>query len=169
MRSALHALVGEIRNLPGEPAELSLPRAGAAAAHAEPLLPAALRQRVAAWLSAVAVRLDEVLPAQLAQAAQAWDQADDFVLADEAQRTEAAALRAAADLLAASTDAAARAAGVEARLVIDAVAGLVGLFERRFAGIVRLRLRSATPDLLVDERPFLDVGAAVREVARAWR
>jgi hypothetical protein len=169
MRSALHALVGEIRNLPGDPSELGLPRAGAAAAAPEALSPAALRQRLSAWLSAVAVRLDEVLPAQLAKAAQAWDQADDFVLADEEQRAEAAALRAAADLLASSIDPSARAAGVEARLVLDAVAGLVALFERRFAGIVRLRLRSATPDLLVGERPFLDVGAAVREVARAWR
>jgi len=188
MRSALHALVGEIRNLSndgaGDTAELGpsgaaagaersdkigLPRAGAAAATAEPLTVVALRQRVAAWLAAVAARLDEVLPVQLAKAAQAWDQADDFVLADEDIRTEAAALRAAADVLAASDEAAARAAGTEARLAIDATAGLLQLFERRFAGIVRLRLRSATPELLVDERPFLDVGAAVREVARAWR
>jgi len=120
-------------------------------------------------LGAVAQRLDEVLPVQLAQAAHAWDQADDFVLASEPLRVEAAALRSAADRLTTSAEAAEQAAGIETRLVIDAVAGLVALFERRFAGIVRLRLRSATPELLVDERPFLDVGAALREVARAWR
>jgi len=73
------------------------------------------------------------------------------------------------DVVTAGDDAAARATGVEARLAIDAVTGLISLVERRFAGIVRLRLRSDAPELLIDGRPFLDVAAALSEAARAWR
>jgi hypothetical protein len=45
----------------------------------------------------------------------------------------------------------------------------LSLLERRFAGVVRLRLRSERTELLVDGRPFLDVAAALSEAARAWR
>jgi hypothetical protein len=167
---ALNQLVQQIRELPGEPQELGPPRAGVATAAAEePPTAAALRRRVGAWLAELAERVAAVLPAQLMRAAQAWDQADDFALGDDETRAEAGRLRAAADVLAASDDAAACAAGIEARLVVDAVVGLLTLLERRFAGIVRLRLRSTTPTLLVDDRPFLDVAAALSEAARAWR
>ncbi len=165
----LAQLVEQIRALPGEAIELGLPRAGAAAPVPERLSASELRRRVGAWLNAVAGHVDAVLPVQLARAAQAWDQADDFALGDEQTRAEAARLRAAADALAAGDDAAARATGVEARLAIDAVTGLISLVERRFAGIVRLRLRSDAPELLIDGRPFLDVAAALSEAARAWR
>jgi hypothetical protein len=166
---ALLQLVEQIRALPGEATNLGLPRAGAAASVPERLTASELRRRVGSWLSAIAGHVDAVLPTQLARAAQAWDQADDFALGDDETRAEASRLRAAADVLAAGDDAAARATGVEARLAIDAVTGLVALVERRFAGIVRLRLRSETTELLIDGRPFLDVAAALSEAARAWR
>jgi hypothetical protein len=35
--------------------------------------------------------------------------------------------------------------------------------------LLRLRMRSNTPELLPDGRPFLDLGRALREVAEAWR
>jgi hypothetical protein len=166
---ALQQLVEQIRALPGEPTDLGLPRAAAGAPTAETLTAAALRRRVAAWLTEVAGHVDAVLPTQLARAAQAWDQADDFALGDEQTRAEAGRLRAAADALAAGQDPDARAAGVEARLAVDSVSGLLSLVERRFAGVVRLRLRSATPELLPEGRPFIDVAAALTEAARAWR
>jgi hypothetical protein len=166
---ALLQLVEQIRALPGDATNRGLPRAGAAAAVAEPLTAGELRRRVGAWMAAVAGHVAAVLPGQLAKAAQAWDQADDFVLITDQTRSEAARLRAAADALAGGSDTAARATGVEARLAIDAVAGLVALVERRFAGVVRLRLRSEQTELLVDGRPFLDVAAALAEAARAWR
>ena len=107
--SALLQLVEQIRALPGEATNLGLPRAGAAAAVPETLAPPELRRRVGAWLGVVGGHVAAVLPAQLARAAQAWDQADDFALVDDATRAEAARLRAAADMLAAGADEAARA------------------------------------------------------------
>ena len=59
--------------------------------------------------------------------------------------------------------------GLEASLGLDAAVGLAALLERRFAAILRLRLRSATPALTVDGRPFLDVAAALAEAGRRWR
>lgn len=167
----LEALVAQIRSLPGGGAERGLPRAAAAAGAGDeaPLTPAALRARAAALVAALAERVEAALPTALERATQAWDQADDFVILDGELGGEAAALRRAADALAQDDGAAARAAGIESRLLIDAAFGLVGLLERRFAAVVRLRLRSATPELIVDGRPFLDVAPALAEVARRWR
>jgi hypothetical protein len=62
-----------------------------------------------------------------------------------------------------------RAIALEGLLALDAAIALVRLFERRLAALLRLRLRSATPELLPEGRPFLDLGAALREAAGAWR
>ena len=65
--------------------------------------------------------------------------------------------------------AARRAVALEGLLAVDASVALTRLFERRFATLLRLRMRSNTPELLPDGRPFLDLGRALREVAEAWR
>jgi hypothetical protein len=168
---ALDTLVAQIRTLPGEPTELSLPRAAVRLSMASSALLgiAELRARTAALLAALAQRVDEAVPAALHLAQTAWDQVDAFAMLDDELRGETAALSLAADALATVEDAALRAAGVEARLAIDAAVGLVALVERRFAALVRLRLRSATPDLLIEGRPFLDVAAALGEASRRWR
>jgi hypothetical protein len=168
---ALDTLVAQIRTLPGEPTELSLPRAAVRPSLASSALLgiAGLRARTAALLAALAQRVDEAVPAALHLAQTAWDQVDAFAMLDDELRGETAALSLAADALATAEDAALRAAGVEARLAIDAAVGLVALVERRFAALVRLRLRSATPDLLIEGRPFLDVAAALWEASRRWR
>jgi hypothetical protein len=128
-----------------------------------------LRARTAALLAALAQRVDGAVLAALHLAQTAWDQVDAFAILDDELRGETASLALAADALASADDSLTRAAGVEARLAIDAAVGLVALVERRFATLVRLRLRSTTPDLLIDGRPFLDVAAALAEAARRWR
>ena len=62
-----------------------------------------------------------------------------------------------------------RAVALEGLLAIDLAIALVRLFERRLAALLRLRLRSATPELLPEGRPFLDLGRALHEAAEAWR
>jgi hypothetical protein len=169
---ALEALVEQIRSLPGsaEDLDLGMPRAAAHAAAATSTIDAAtLRARAAAWLASLATAVEDALPDALARATQAWDQADAFAVLDAPLRDEALALRRAGEALAEGDDEAARAAGVEARLLIDAAVGLVSLLERRFAAVLRLRLRSTTPELLIDGRPFLDVAAALAEAGRRWR
>jgi hypothetical protein len=79
-----------------------------------------------------------------------------------------AALRAQADSVAAEWRALGGPQAALALLTIDAVVDLVRLVERRLATLVRLRLRSRTPELVVDDRPFLDVPAALAEIARRW-
>lgn len=173
VHQALEALVERVRSLPDGGSELGLPRAAISAtappAPFAPPPPGELRARTGAWLSALAARLEASLPAALARATEAWDQADTFVVFDAELRDEGIALRRAAEVLAADEEATLRTAGREASLVIDAVVGLVSLLERRFAAILRLRLRSATPELVVDGRPFLDVAAALAEAGRRWR
>lgn len=164
----IEALVDQIRSLPGPAAERGLPRAAAVAEEAEAPAPATLRARAAALVAALGARVEAALPAALARALEAWDQADAFEILDGELRGEAAAVRGGAAALAASDDPAARAAGVETRLFVDAAFGLVSLLERRFAAVVRLRLRSATPELFAEGRPFLDVAAALGDAARRW-
>lgn len=169
---ALDTLVAQIRTLPGEPTELSLPRAAvrlSPTSAAVALTVPQLRSRTGALLAALAQRVEEAVPVALHLAQTAWDQVDAFAMLDDELRGETAALSLGADGLAASEDGVERAAGVEARLAIDAAVGLVALVERRFAALVRLRLRSETPDLLVDGRPFVDVAAALAEASRRWR
>jgi hypothetical protein len=170
---ALEALVAQVRSLPGGDAELGLPRAAisptAAPDVTAALAPAELRARLGAWLTALGARLESELPEALARATEAWDQADTFAIFDAGSRDEAIVLRRSAEALAVVEDVVARTAGVEASLAIDAAVGLISLLERRFAAILRLRLRSATPALTVGGRPFLDVAAALAEAGRRWR
>ena len=168
---ALERLVEQVRSLPGTDVELGLPRAaiGPAPDAGPSIEPAQLRARMAAWLGAMAARLETALPAALARATEAWDQADTVAAFDVELRDEAIALRRAAEALAAAEDVELRAAGLEATLTLDASVGLVSLLERRFAAILRLRLRSATPAWTIDGRPFLDIAAALAEAGRRWR
>lgn len=174
---ALDTLVAQIRTLPGEHLELSLPRAAVKpsalpavmAAASEPVELARVRARTAALLAALAQRVEEAVPAALHLAQTAWDQVDAFAILDDDLRAATASLSLVADALSADADTIVRAAGVEARLAIDAAVGLVALVERRFASLLRLRLRSSNPELIVDGRPFLDVAAALAEASRRWR
>jgi hypothetical protein len=167
---ALEALVEQIRSLPGTADDLGMPRAAATAVAAgADMEVAALRERAAAWLAALAAAVERALPDALARATQAWDQADAFAVLDAELRDQALTLWRAGAALAERDDGEARAAGLEARLLVDAAVGLVSLLERRFAAILRLRLRSGEPELLVDGRPFLDVAAALAEAGRRWR
>jgi hypothetical protein len=169
---ALYALLEQLRALPAD-GEVTpgLPRAAdreLRTPHAE-LIPARdLQRRVGQALADLARNLSEEVPKTLELALKAWDQVDALEVVDTKLRREIGALRHSAVTLEESEDAADRAIGLESRLVLDAATGLVRLFERRLAQMVRTRLRSETPDLFVDGRPFVDLGAALQEAARRW-
>jgi hypothetical protein len=132
--------------------------------------PDELRPAVAALLARLARRAEPALITAMQRAREAWDQADAFSPLDLALQADIAALR--RHLVAAAgapATAARRAIALEGLLAIDAALALVRLFERRLAALQRLRLRSATPDLLPGGRPFLDLGRALHEAAEAWR
>jgi hypothetical protein len=128
----------------------------------------ALRRRMGALLAELGRRLDEALPRTLALATSAWDQVDSLTVVDAELAAEIGRLRRSALALADGQDAAGCAAGLESQLTLDAAVGLVSLVERRLATLIRLRLRTSEPELLPDGRPFLDLGAALREAARGW-
>ncbi|MES1205422.1 MAG: hypothetical protein ABUS79_05750 [Pseudomonadota bacterium] len=174
-------------SLPGPPAEVELwrrtavvgaaLRAGAAAESAPapagvrtPPDLAGLRSDVAAVLKALAWRVEEQLPRALAAAPQAWDRVDDLLgFFDPALTAHVADVRRRLELAAAGgAGAAARAAGIEGLLVIEAAWGMARLCERRLSSLIRLRVRSGDEDLLPGGRPFLDLAGALREAARAW-
>lgn len=134
----------------------------------ETLTAPALRARIGIALAELGQRLSEELPRTLERAMTAWDQVDALVVIDPAMRRELALLRRAALALEAGEDTPSRAVGLESRLVLDAATGLTSLFERRLAQLVRARLRSDDPSLLVDGKPFVDLGAALVEAARRW-
>jgi hypothetical protein len=99
-----------------------------------------------------------------------WDQADSLSVIDDDLADEISALRRRlAERAQPGSPAARRAIALEGLVVLDASVALVRLFERRLAPLLRLRLRSTTPDVLPDGRPFLDLGRALHEVAEAWR
>ena len=129
-----------------------------------------LRPAIAALLKRLAARTEPALAACLERSREKWDQADALSVIDAEVAEEIAALR---RKLTAGTEPASsagrRAIALEGLLVVDATVALVRLFERRLAPLLRLRLRSTTPDLLPDGRPFLDLGQALHEVAEAWR
>ena len=124
----------------------------------------------AALLERLAARTEPALLACLRGSREKWDQADSLSVIDADLADEIGALRrrlaGGAEPLA---SAARRAIALEGLLALDASVALVRLFERRLASLLRLRLRSATPDLLPEGRPFLDLGHALHEVAEAWR
>ncbi len=146
--------------------------AGASAfnASAPALHAGALRPEIAALLARLAQRAAPALAASLQRARAEWDQADSFTVLDEELEHDVAALRRrlATEAAPAATPAD-RAIALEGLLVVDAAIALVRIVERRLAALLRLRLRSATPDLLPEGRPFLDLGLALHEVAEAWR
>jgi hypothetical protein len=187
-RDALERLVAAAEGLPqlpdldGARAEVTGPRGSDrrrlrdVAAPEDLIGPSELRVRVRELLGELARRSDEALPRTLGRAHVAWDQVDSLRILDAAVEVETRALRRAARVMEADDDLVGRALGLEARLTIDAAVDLVGLFERRLATLVRLRLRAtaqaddSTPldSLLPDGKPFLDLGAALHETARRW-
>jgi hypothetical protein len=119
------------------------------------------RRRVAELVRALADRLEPALMEALARAARAWDQVDAVEIVD-------AGLRSRAQAVADEWRAIGGAEAALAILTIDAALDLVRLVERRLATLVRLRVRTRTPELVVDDRPFLDVPAALADIARRW-
>jgi hypothetical protein len=135
-----------------------------------PQRPDELRPAVAVLLARLARRAEPELAAAMQRAHEAWDQADSLSVIDHELESDIAGLR--RRLVAAAgptTTAARRAIALEGLLALDAAVALVRLFERRLAALLRLRLRSATPELLPEGRPFLDLGRALQEAAEAWR
>jgi hypothetical protein len=130
-----------------------------------------LRRPVASLLAHLARRAEPALTAALRRAAQAWDQADvlSIVAGDVEVEREIAAVRLRLTGVAARGTPARRAAALEGLLAVDAAVALIGIFERRLATLLRLRLRSATPELLPRGRPFLDLARALAELAEVWR
>jgi hypothetical protein len=129
-----------------------------------------LRPAVASLLDRLASRTEPALAACLQRAREEWDQADSLSVIDADVADEIAAVRRRlARGAAPAASPARRAIALEGLVILDASVALVRLFERRLAPLLRLRLRSATPDVLIDGRPFLDLGLALREVADAWR
>ena len=59
------------------------------------------------------------------------------------------------------------AVALEGLLALEAARGLAALAEQRLSSLIRLRVRQ-TDELLPGGRPFLDLGAAIAEAARAW-
>jgi hypothetical protein len=129
--------------------------------------PRELRAEVGALLRDLAARTEPALHEALTRAQNAWDQVDAVSVVDEALSERAARLKADWWTLAASNQPGAKAAAVEGLLAIEAGLGLVALLERRLATLIRLRVAGGG-DLLPDGRPFLDVAAALHEVARGW-
>ena len=118
----------------------------------------------------MARRAEQALTASLRRATEAWDQADAFSVIDDELEVEIAVTRrrltAGAECSAPPSQ---RAVALEGLLAVDASVALVRIFERRLAALLRLRLRSTTPELLPEGLPFLDLGRALHEVAEAWR
>jgi hypothetical protein len=130
--------------------------------------PARLRALVSHALDGLARRLDELLPPALTRARQAWDKVDDLTIVDEELASVLAATRRTLVANAACASAPVRAVAFEGLLALDAARGLTSLAERGLASLIRLRVRGSNDDLLPDGRPFLDLGAALAEAARAW-
>jgi hypothetical protein len=166
MRSAaLPRLLEQIRALgEGEWSAEGLPRAAdrGAVTVGEPMPAGELRRQMGAFLGELAERVEAELSRVLGLG---WDQIDSLVLVDAETGREARRVRSAARALEQSDDEATRAEGLAAALTLDAVLGVVSIVERRMAALVRLR---GEAPLLVEGRPFVDLGPALAEAARAW-
>ena len=161
---AARALPGERRGAPPLAYLLLPPRPAVMPSENPP--PRALRARLAVLLSTLCERLEPALVAALRQAEVAWDSFDTLAVLDPSLQAEAQAISDGASVLEAAADAGLRAAGLELRLSLAAALGLIDLCERRLATLVRLRVQSSEPALLPEGRPFLDIAAALTEVAR---
>jgi hypothetical protein len=129
-----------------------------------------LRPAIARVLERLASHTEPALVACLRRSREEWDQADSLSIIDADVADDIAALRRRlAECAQPVSSAERRAIALEGLVVLDASVALVRLFERRLAPLLRLRLRSATPDVLPGGRPFLDLGQALHEVAEAWR
>jgi hypothetical protein len=127
-----------------------------------------MRREVALWLAEVARAVEPALAQALGPGSRRWDQVDALHLLTADLHARMASQRARWQSLVTHADGAVVASAVEAVLMLDAVTALVLLLEQRLAVLVRLRLRSPTPSLLADHRPFLDVAAALEAASRAW-
>jgi hypothetical protein len=129
-----------------------------------------LRADVHRCLAALAHGVEQTLPRALAQADRAWEQVDDMVVIDHRLGDAIADARLALERALAARTRVVRAVAAEGLLVLDAACGLVGLAERRLSSLIRLWVRSGREktDLLPGGRPFLDLGPALAEAARAW-
>jgi hypothetical protein len=130
---------------------------------------ARLRGQVALCLEGLAQRAEKALRPALARARQNWEQVDSMTivdaplartLADARRRLETAAHRE-------EQPSAVVAVALEGLLVLEAAFGITNLMERRLSSLIRLRVRGSD-DLLPEGRPFLDLGRALAEAARAW-
>ena len=127
-----------------------------------------LRALVAGCLQALAERLDEALAPALAGARQAWENVDSLSLVDARLEIALRGARHTLERAAARPDAVG-AVALEGLLALEAARGLCTLAEQRMSSLIRLRMRQdERAPLVIEGRPFLDLGAAIGEVARAW-
>jgi len=123
-----------------------------------------LRVATGEWLLALSIHIDETLAQAMADVETRWDAFDRVPLAPFHLRARGFDLRESwrpwlsREPLAAT----------EAVWTIDAVIALVQTLERRLAALVRAEVSRRGGRLHHGSRPFLDVGLAIREVARAW-
>jgi hypothetical protein len=163
MRSGpLERLHETVRSLPGEVDPVRLPSLAAAPPGNENDRADDLDRRVAKLFRALADRLEPALTGVLTRAIKAWDQADTLVVLDQPLADEIASLRGAWSRL--LGDETARPRALQALLAVDAAAGIVRLLETRLATFIRLH----GGELLPGGRPFIDVAAALAELARRW-
>ena len=128
-----------------------------------------LRQALGALLLELANRVDPLLVHALTRASGVWDQVDAFTVMDTRAMDRVGDLRAWCAQLRGHPDDAVRSAALEAATVLEASVGILALVERRLATLVRLRLRDPESTLMVDDRPFLDLGAALKAAGRAFQ
>jgi len=170
-KSALQQLVDTARSLPGDRVSLplvSVPPAGDPAEGQDLPDMRVLRRQLGMILADLARVLEPEMVRAMSQAMRSWDQADAVnvlspMITERIQKHRALWLK-----LRGSSTPGDDAAAVEALLTIDTTVALLTLVEKRMATLVRLRLRSETPELVPQGRPFLDVAAALQEAARAW-
>lgn len=128
-----------------------------------------LRAATGEWLLQLSIHIDETLAQAMADVETRWDTFDSVPLAPPHLRARGLDLREAwrpwlrREPLAAT----------EAMWTVDAVLALVGTLEQRLAALVRAQVARPGGRLLCSvrgggSRPFLDLGQAVGEVARAW-
>ena len=142
---------------------------------------ARLRALVADSLQALARKLDQTLGPALASARLAWEKVDSQALIDPTLDASLGVARRTLELAVVRRDPIG-AVALEGIAVMEVARGLVALAEQRMSSLIRLRLQQAEtsvdPDraaqaaeralLDADGRPFLDLGAAIAEVGRAW-